>query len=243
MEKRWIAGVDGCRGGWVAVFRAVGSGDAETRRVDRFAELLEDRRSPEIIAVDMPIGLPDRIMGGGRGPEQALRPHLGQRQSSVFAIPARAAVFAEDYREACDLAFAASDPPRRISKQAFFLFPKIREIDALLRERPELRERVVESHPEGAFVLMNGGRPLAEPKKVKGGIHEPGLAERRALLAGAGFGMAFLAAKPPAGVGRDDYLDACACAHVAARIVAGTARSFPESPRRDAYGIPIRIMA
>ena len=44
------------------------------------------------IAIDMPIGLPDRIDGSGRAAERAVRPLLGARQSSVFTIPARAAI-------------------------------------------------------------------------------------------------------------------------------------------------------
>ncbi len=53
------------------------------------------------IAVDMPIGLPDRIEGSGRAAERAVRPLLGPRQSSVFTIPARAAIEATDYASAC----------------------------------------------------------------------------------------------------------------------------------------------
>ena len=52
-----------------------------------FAEILNAPECPPVIAVDMPIGLPDRIDGPGRPAEQAVRPLLGQRQSSVFSIP------------------------------------------------------------------------------------------------------------------------------------------------------------
>jgi threonine dehydratase len=244
MEKQWIAGVDGCKGGWVAVLRELSTGETAVLKVPLLADLLKDMRAPVLIVVDMPIGLPDRVRNGGRGPEQALRPHLGQRQSSVFPIPGRAAVYAEDYRAACDAALATSDPARKISKQAFFLFPKIREIDALLRADTSLCERIVESHPEGAFMVMNGGLPLEHAKKVKGSINEAGMAERRSLLTGiAGFDPAFVETAPPKGVGRDDYLDACACLHVAARVLDGMARRFPETPLVDSYGIPVRIMA
>ena len=55
-----------------------------------FAALLADAPGEAAIAVDMPIGLPDRTGAGGRGPEALVRRHLGARQSSVFAIPSRA---------------------------------------------------------------------------------------------------------------------------------------------------------
>ena len=73
--------------------------------------------------------------------------------------------------------------------------------DALLRSDAELPSRVFECHPEGAFAGMNGG-PLLTPKKVKSRPHEPGLADRRRLLADvAGFDAAFLASRPPRGAG------------------------------------------
>ena len=45
----------------------------------------------------------------------------------------------EAHRMASEVARATSEPPRGVSIQAFGIFPKIREIDALLRARPELR--------------------------------------------------------------------------------------------------------
>ncbi|MCK1975190.1 DUF429 domain-containing protein, partial [Bacillus safensis] len=79
-----------------------------------------------IIAVDMPIGLPER---GQRSAERAARAHLGERQSSLFSIPPRAAGYAGDYRESCSLSLERTDPPRKVSRQAFGLFPKICELD------------------------------------------------------------------------------------------------------------------
>lgn len=235
-----VMGVDGCPGGWIAVLRAPGGGAAEILTAPRFADLAA---VPDVavIAVDMPIGLPDRIGPHGRGPEAALRPKLGERQSAVFSVPSRAAVHAVDYGEACSAALATSDPPKKVSKQAFFLFPKIREIDALLRDDADLRARVFECHPEGAFAAMNGG-PLLTPKKVKSRPHEPGLADRRRLLAEvAGFEDGLLASAPPRGAGADDLLDACACCWTAERILHGTAILHPATPEADAFGLVMAI--
>ena len=65
--------------------------------------------------------------------------------------PDRAALAAEDYADACRIAFASSEPPRKVSKQLFMLAPKIREVDALLRDYAALAGRVFEVHPEVAF--------------------------------------------------------------------------------------------
>jgi predicted RNase H-like nuclease len=123
-ERLLVRGVDGCSAGWIAVTIAAEGPLAPCVTITRdFAELTA---GADKIAVDMPIGLPERAGRGGRGPEAAVRPLVGVRRSSVFSVPSRAAVHQSDYREACRVALATSDPPRKISKQAFFLFPKMR---------------------------------------------------------------------------------------------------------------------
>jgi threonine dehydratase/predicted RNase H-like nuclease len=237
----WVAGVDGCKAGWIAALMPL-SGDAAPRFVvvRRLAELLDGPDTPLIVAIDMPIGLPERVTGSGRGPEQLVRPLLGQRQSSVFSIPARAAVEALDYGDACRLALATSEPPRKVSKQGFHLFAKIREIDELLRAGPDLAARIREVHPELAFATLRGA-PLQHPKKVKGAINPAGMAERQALLIAAGLPADIVQSKPPRGAAADDALDALAALVVARHIAAGRGKPFPDPPGRDSHGIPIAI--
>ncbi len=236
-----VAGVDGCKAGWIA---AIGPADGRNapviRVVPRFSDLFGGAAVPKIVAVDMPIGLPDHVIGSGRGPEQLVRRLLGERQSSVFALPARRAVAATDYREACALALAHSEPPRKVSKQGFHLFPKIREIDALLLAQPELCERIFEVHPELAFRTMRGV-PLAHPKKIKGVVNPLGMAERQGLLRQAGIPEEAVIARPPRGAAADDLLDALAALVVARHIAAGRGRPFPDPPGRDSHGLPVAI--
>lgn len=239
--KGWIAGVDGCKAGWIAAFLDMSGQEAPFfRAFARWNDLLAGSPIPALVAVDMPIGLPDRITGSGRGPEQAVRALLGERQSSVFSIPSRGAVQAEDYGEVCRLALATSEPPRKVSKQGFHLFPRIREIDALLRAEPEWRERIFETHPELAFRTMRGA-PLVHPKKIKGVVNPAGMAERRVLLLAAGLPEGIVQAKPPRGAAADDALDALAALVVARHIAAGRGKPFPDPPGRDSHGLPIAI--
>jgi predicted RNase H-like nuclease len=141
------------------------------------------------------------------------------------------------------VALATSDPPRGVSIQAFGIFPNIREIDALLIARPELRRRVHESHPEMAFWRLNGGRAMILPKKIKGAVNPAGMAERKALLSRQGYDRAFLDRPPARGAGADDFLDASAMLLIAGRIAAGEAASFPDPPLADRFGIPVAIWA
>lgn len=254
-----VAGVDGCKdrgdgqGGWVAVIVAP-DGSAHATRLAAVADLLKRPLAPAFVAIDMPIGLPDRIDAKGRAPERLVRPLLGGRQSSVFSMPSRAAVEAgvrpamaeeERYRQACERARATSTPPRAVAKQGFALFPRIMEIDRWLRADPALPERVFECHPEVSFWAMNGQVPLDLPKKVKGVPAAPGLELRRRLLEAAGFAPELLSPLKARElrVGEDDLIDACAAAWTAGRIARGQAVSFPSPPERDAAGLPVAIWA
>ncbi|MDP2119419.1 MAG: DUF429 domain-containing protein [Hoeflea sp.] len=238
---RVIAGVDGCRAGWIAL--AMGPGDSRPRLLLRpqFADLMDELGPGAMVAVDMPIGLPERITGSGRGPEQAIRPYLGARQSSVFSIPSRTAVEAPTYREACELAAATSDPPRKVSKQAFFLFGRILEIDRMLQAEPGLRDRIFECHPEFAFCRLNAMVAMATPKKIRGLVNPAGVAERTALLVRHGMDPEILAQGPPRGAAMDDLLDAAVNLVIAGRHASGLTTPFPANPARDRHGILIAI--
>lgn len=237
----FVAGVDGCRAGWIAVLiPAKGLIAPQVMVTSRFADILDHSAMPAIVAVDMPIGLPERIGPEGRGPERAIRPLLGARQSSVFAVPSRAAVYAGDYGAACAAAQATSTPPKKVSKQCFHLFPKMREMDGLIT--PELESRVYEVHPELAFWRLNGERAMSLPKTIRSAAARPGIEERQRLLETEGFEAHFLATVPR-GAGADDLLDAAASALIARRIDAGLARPFPKTPMRDGRGLRMAIWA
>ncbi|MET0532288.1 MAG: DUF429 domain-containing protein [Microvirga sp.] len=238
----WVAGVDGCRAGWIAVLMEMGNAaSARIMVAPTLDAIVGAPEAPAIVAVDMPIGLPESTEGSGRAPERLIRPLLGQRQSSVFAIPSRQAVHAADYREACALALATSNPPRKVSRQGFAIFAKIREVDALLRTRPDLVSRVYEVHPELAFWALNGEQALHEPKKVKGTPYPPGMELRRRLLMGAGLPEELVHRPAPRGAASDDLLDALAGLTVALDIARGGGQCFPDPPGRDAHGLPVAI--
>ena len=235
-RSRLVAGIDGCPAGWIAVLWD--GGDHLTSRLcPTFTEVIA--LPAEVIAIDMPIGLPER---SGRPPEREVRARLGARQSSVFAVPARDAVYCADYREACRINLLHSDPPKKVSRQCFHLFPKMREIDALIE--PSHQSRIYESHPELAFSVMNGEAPLPLPKKVKGSPYPPGLDLRRSLLRQNGLPVDSLSPDyRRRDVGPDDLLDACACTFVAWRILNRRSIRFPANPPLNARGLRMEINA
>jgi predicted RNase H-like nuclease len=188
---------------------------------------LDDLR---FVAVDMPIGLPD---GGRRGCDLLARERLGfPRQSSVFLGLRRPLLDFADYPAAN--AWGKADGAG-LSKQAWNLLGKIRQIDAWIT--PARQARVRETHPELVFQHLNGGTP--PPRKATA----EGLAARRALLRASGFaGLdAQLDALKPGQAKPDDLLDACACAEAARRMLTGDATRLPARPPRDRRGLAMEI--
>ncbi|RVU20138.1 DUF429 domain-containing protein [Methylobacterium oryzihabitans] len=229
-----VAGVDGCPAGWIAAFRDPADGAVTVRVVADLAAVCDGPEAPAIVAVDIPIGLPDRVEAGGRLAERLVRPLLGPRRASVFPTSARPVVHAGDYAAAIALSRRPETQPFAPSPPANALFPRIRAVDALLRARPDLVARVFEVHPELAFAGLAGG-PLAETKRSPAGA-----ARRRALLARVGLGDA-AGRPPPRGAKPDDLLDALAALAVAEAIANGRAVSYPDPPERDAHGLPAAI--
>ena len=57
----WVAGVDGCKDGWIAAFAGAGHDGVRVRIVTAFADILAAPEQPRIVSVDIPIGLPAHI--------------------------------------------------------------------------------------------------------------------------------------------------------------------------------------
>ncbi len=226
-----VAGVDGCRAGWVvAVAEADESQSISTVLVvESFAEVLLLTEECAAIAVDIPIGLSDRQ------PRQAdilarglLSPSRG---SSVFPTPVRAVLNATTYESACVLSRKACG--KAVSRQTFGILAKIREVDRLMTA--ELQRRVGESHPEISFAALNQGRPVAGRKKTR-----RGQIERAELLDEA---QRSDHADPfiPKGAARDDVYDARVLAWTAWRKTQGRACLLPALEERDARGLKMEI--
>ncbi len=229
-----VAGVDGAPNGWAVV--SLGPDGATVQRVARLADLFASGAAFDIVAVDTPMGLADAYETGGRLCDRLARARLRTRGSSVFPAPVRAVLAAATYDEARAASRASSPLGKALTIQAWNIVPKIREADALLRERPELRDVLREVHPELSFAAM-AGAPLAVGKKTP-----EGRAARRGLLAPV-FGdiEALVAAGRAQGLPAEDVLDAAAISWSARRIAEGCSESLPDPPETDALGLRMAI--
>lgn len=211
-----IAGVDGCRKGWIAIVLEGGRFE-RAEFSPTFAELLIHLTDAQVIAVDIPIGLPD-----GSEPRKAdveARRLLGSLKSSVFTTPPRVVLEAPSHAEAN--ALSKERFCRGISAQSYALRKKIFEVDACAVDD----DRIYEVHPEVCFAEMNCG-PLTHSKKSWHGQRA-----RLRLLAKAGItipdDLGDVGTIPP-----DDIIDAAAAAWSAVRIANGKADCLGE-PTHD----------
>lgn len=220
-----VAGADGCRTGWV-VCRRDGNGALDIIVVKTLAEACE---GPSILAVDMPIGLAD-MPRPGRTCEREARALLPGKTSSVFPTPCRPALACTTHAEANAVSKTMGVG---LTRQTFHLFPKMREVDALMRGNEALHPIIHEAHPELAFARMNGGKPVLSRKR-----RPEGFAERLELLARHGFSWE---PRPLPGAARDDVLDAMAVCRTALLIAQGAATRLGPEQGRDRYGLPMNI--
>ena len=215
-----VMGVDGWRGGWIG---------ARMTGTEITWELLADASAvcasqADAIAVDIPIGLPTGARR--RCDVEASRLLRPGGSSRVFPTPPRAVLAAVDYLDACALSFA--DCGKKLSKQTWGIWPKIRDFELTPRDD----DRVVEAHPEVSFLRLSG--------RILSSKHHPaGLAERMAVL-GEHFDVPRALTAVPKGVGLDDALDALACAWTAARWAWKEAEVL--GGEVDALGVPMRIV-
>lgn len=220
-----MLGIDGCRGGWIAV-RLARDGQVSVDIVSRFNEI--SMRDVALAAVDMPIGLPD---SGARGCDALARAALPpERRSSVFLHLRRPLLNHADYASAN--AWGKADG-KGLAKQAWFLLPKIADIDAWIT--PARQRRVWETHPELIFLGLNDGAPL--PKKSTA----EGLALRRRVLLRHGLTRidALADTLDRRAAKLDDLYDAAALALAARRFAQGGGTRL--GGERDSRGLRMEI--
>jgi len=227
-ETERVLGVDAGRVGWVGV--ALEHGVTHTYVAANIADLADRALldgSVDVVAVDMPIGLPDR---GRRQADILARAAVGPRRSSVFMTPVRAALEAADHASAVILNRERAG--EGLSVQAFSLKPKMLQVQQWVRETSL---RVVEVHPEVSFAQL-AGKPLDLRKSTWAGA-----VRRRALLADAGVVLAGELGEVGEAVAVDDILDAAVAAWTARRVVRGQALSMPDPPETFSDGLSCAI--
>lgn len=240
-------GIDGCPGGWAAVVIEGSTDESAVVALQSFvypdiASLwagLRPDAARDRVWIDMPIGLAEGADGirnrlEDRHCDRDCRTLLPKwRKSSVFPVPARQALRAEDPSAANEAAIG-----RRLSRQSLNILPKIREVDDFVYERLEngcpAAGLPQESHPELAFLRLNAGEAPRSGKK-----EAEGRRQRIDILVRAGMAPEelerLLQRFPRKQAAPDDLLDAAALALGAWRVASGQSpvRCVTEGERRQ----------
>lgn len=232
VDSSTVVGIDACKHGWIGVVLQAGLVRAMfAPQIAELATLL--RTAVEIdtiscVAVDIPIGLPDR---GERPADRCARKLVGPRSASVFMTPTRYAMEATTQIEASRRNRELGG--RGVTAQAFSLRTKLLETERWVCDTDLT---VVEVHPEVSFRILNGA-PLRDPKRTWAGA-----TTRRDLLAREGIVFEDLG---DAGrrAGMDDVLDAGVAAWTARRYVEGSAISLSDPSKRFSDDLPAAIWA
>lgn len=225
----WLCGVDGFKDRW----RNFGNGEALLFDFP-LEEILELPHRPAIIAIDVPIGLPEVTAPGGRTCDRLARDLLGRRHQSVFSPMGRICLRADNRAAASQLSIDRGGIG--IGAHCWGLKKKLLEIDRLMT--PAKQQIVHEVHPEVSFTEMNRGQPLIQSKKTPDGQRQ-----RVDALKNSGFPKSFLTPLSTLRSGQDDFLDACAALWTAERIHRGVAKRIPssEKPEHDERGLDMAI--
>lgn len=216
-----------CAPGWlVASAKLHGATFApEAPRVLRsFIDVLDERPSFSVIALNAPIGYVTGTRSGGRTCDRMARALLGRRGSTVHNAPTR-----ESLKEDAVVRDDGLDAVTNV------LLGRYREVAA---EMAPYRQRTVfEVHPELSFFQINGDVPLRWSKKF-----EAGQDERRALLRNRIPGVERVLEAELDDVPFTHLLDAAALLWTARRISARAGTRLPADPEWDEEGLRMEFV-
>ena len=246
MSEIVFVGVDGCRGGWFGVFLAVDGEKKCEWKIGIFKtfpcliDFIKKEYNPAefLILVDIPIGLKagnNRL----RLSDLEARKILKTRKSSIFPVPCREAAYAENYEKACEINEKLTG--KRISKQAWNILPKIRDLDNLLIEKEVLREKIKEVSPEVCFQAL-AGLPMKYSKKTPEGFFERKEVVKSFFQFSDELIETALFKYKRQELAKDDILDALVAAITAKYGYISGFEYTPFEPETDSKGLKIQLL-
>lgn len=201
-----LAGVDGCKKGWLMIKHQQ---DKYSYAVyENIFDLSNDNPDLERVFIDIPIGLSSK--GFMRTIDSSIRKELPGRSSTIFNPPCREALQVDNYEQAKEENKQIEG--KGISKQAFFISKKIKEVDDFLLQNKRSIE-FFESHPELCFKYLNPAKKVLLTRKST----PEGIEERMTILKQYDNTLPnlyeeILAKTKRSNVKKDDILDAiCLC--------------------------------
>ena len=224
-----FVGVDWMKGKWLAV--ELSNNIARYNAFDNIKELCEKYENADCILIDVPIGLPENADQAEQRPDKSARAYLKNvhRKSSIFPVPFRQMVYAENQQEFWNIAKSLS---AKATPQSYAIINCIRQVDEYLHNNPNWKNKLLESHPECAFQALNNGEGLEFSKHT-----EKGIELRTKILSKYVKNIKPLLMMTPK-ESKEDILDAL-CLSVTSKI---GVKTIPENPKIDSTGLKMQIL-
>ncbi|HUZ43511.1 MAG TPA: DUF429 domain-containing protein [Acidimicrobiales bacterium] len=223
-----LAGVQPCPGGWLvtsAKLQGISLAGPAPEVYPRFIDVLDHRPALSVVALHLPLGLPNGHEAGGRTCDRAARRLLGRPRSAAIASPPS--------RQ--DLRAWKSGQPTAVSAVTRSLLARIAEAYEVIGSYHQ--RTVFEVHPELSFFQLNGEAPLRYPKHTRAGREE-----RVALVQERIPGMQSALNAHPPGTKPAHVVDGLAMLLTARRIRARSIARLPDMPEWDSEGLRMEFV-
>ena len=231
IEDFMVVGIDWMKPYWVAV--EINNEQISCHHFKTIESLCNKYKDPNAILIDIPIGLPDSGRLNLR-PDKEARAYIDKRRkSSIFNVLPREIIYAETKSEAWELNKVLN---AKMTPVAEGLRAIVKEIDMFLQNNPKWKNRLIESHPEIAFQILNDGIGLSHSK-----LTPEGQQERIEILKKYGYDLTDILSKHKIKQ-IPDILDAASLAVSAYLGLQHGFKTIPSSPKEDATGLLMQMV-
>ena len=232
-----VVGADCCSGGWFAV-SIIDGVEWKTSIFLDIKTLWKNYKDTSLILIDIPIGLREKGTKERLCDIEARKLLCRKRAMSVFPVPCRGALCAQNYREACKINKRVTG--RKLTLQTWNIIPRIREVDVLISKEISARSKIREIHPEVCFWAFKG-EPMKYSKKTESGFNERKELLNSIYLHTNDIIKHSLYTYRRKQVKKDDILDALVAA-VTATGGSDTLASIPQKPEINKEGITMEMV-
>ena len=216
-----VFGIDGCRHGWI-VAEEKPRGGISIKLIESLNYLESIISQKSIAGIDIPLAIHEK---GFRKADAEARTLLKSRASTIFSAPTKEALFSNSYTDACVI--NESICGKKISKQSWFLFSKIKEARTIFCNAHK-KLKLYEVHPELSFMAMNDMKVIELGKKTDDGFKARYKLVKKLFPK---FDFEKIRANFKRGdVADDDILDAIAVLWSTQKIIANMASYVPKKP-------------
>lgn len=216
-----VFGIDGCRYGWI-VAEEEPRGGLSIQLIESLNYLESIISQKAIAGIDIPLAIHEK---GFRMADAEARALLKSRASTIFSAPAKETLLSESYAKACEI--NESICGKKISKQSWFLFSKIKEARTIFCQGQK-KIKLYEVHPELSFMAMNDMKVIELGKKTNEGFKVRYTLVKK-LFPKFNFEKTRANFKK-CDVADDDILDAIAVLWSTQKIIANMASYVPKKP-------------